>query len=1597
MIHAYEVAPSLAGQSAGKETCCVGAPVCLDEVSKRHLLVTVPQGEHFIFCGSLPLGKASYSFIRVKIEGNHSPVVVVSTDATSILSHEACTWGGTKKVVELCCGLGAMGQGAKAAGFQPTIGCDMRKKMCELYERHSGAPAIHGDICKIDTLIQIFEKFPFCGTVAAGVACQPYSVLGDGRGGEDPRSSSLPATLAISYYLRAVLVIIECVGPAKDDPFVNHHINTFCKKTRFFRADCLLDLQEVWPSRRHRWWCILSAPAIGQISIKSWSGFPDLSLVEHVLPSIPRWPSVAESELQLSPVELEAFRVGDHSGRSYILNKKSTMACALHCWGAQLTPCPCGCRTQGLSPARLASKGLFGVLVESATNGLVRHIHPQEAAALCGLDPNLKWGSECRLSLGAVGQLASPVQAVWVFSHALKALQIAQFQQTSVDPSLMLRAYRTWLLARCQHLVDDSRPRFPASETLAYVGVFHGVERLTMHELIAKVGIQNQDRTIQGCWEILSKQELRQVVCPEILSSADATGTAQGDVCTPTSVAPPCTESPTEGLILGLTVSQVAIDQLELEISDVDSVEPEVSVPNRAEMVATLASPVEGHVCLQTLQFGELDEPVAFRLSGNPTVDSLQTAECNLRGLKRKAAHVFEDGSEVSPSHVIQLGSTYLLDFGYELSPSPSNPPLESSLPAVDDPAVGSDEASIVDNRKPEDGPCVEQSFSGLHALLVSDSSPRFLKLQVPIANTWPHVVSLLDQRSTVQDRLISLDQQNELWGDDEVRWHMSRLQAVSNPDTHVYVFEPLLIHGCFQSQDFRPIAQWVAAHHRMNSVYIAVVLQDHHWYPVFLNIGWEGVKAKTWDLPGVKHSGLETFVESVAAAIGLHVHSILQLDRLFSGSKFCGALSIAFLEHLISQTVLPETKEMAESHHTHLRGLFRQAVSEADFTWRPWLWGAGVGNADFDKAVELLQPHLVAHGVPSDHAHHRAQQAVKVITASEVVRACQGKSPWKTLKQLGTNAKFQFITSDELQVQIEQRAGKGPVGKPKKSKQVSIKDVSTSITLDPAKLSLPEGAFTGGGKILPQIPVTMLGPVAEGVAIATLNQAEPYLRASQVVASGALALLVLNGPTGSCHTTLPSTSVTIPARCLVNQEPLLLEATLVQLGSEVVTKTTAVAPVELDTVQVATVKITVFRDESLEAWDEVSGAPLKYIIKSIPLLRFCRGDGCTCPCWHNTEKINVSDAIIDVWRRQFLRAGYKPEPVSSAVMFSVCVRIPQCLLARVLCCSGEGGVYVEPRSMDSREVSSEYEVIWMPRADKATVTHLRQVNPAAAGLARVGDRFGVRTASTHAAELHKVLRPDAVYLSTGVRQQYMVGPIPYGTDRKALSRTLTSLPWAVKPLQPIAAIDGQRGVMWSVLAVTEPPSNIINMSHGEVLITKQKDTPAQKPSVQKSVATPSTLSLCGSNGQRGPDPWAKSDPWSGYRVSQQSDSHVGGLVTAAESMHQLEAKIEKAVLSKIPQSFAMDQDDVPDKLQELESKFQTLVTRQQQLEGMVQEQSVQTTAQFGQMQAQLNAQGQQMSVHMESQQHQIQQMFDSQMSQIRSLLSKRKCEGEHE
>lgn len=186
---------------------------------------------------------------------------------------------------------------------------------------------------------------------------------------------------------------------------------------------------------------MLSAPAIGKIDLSNCASFPDLPNVGNIIPQLRPWPSADEDELALTPVELEAFQPHGQIASQHVLNTRAPMACALHCWGSQLMGCPCGCRETGLAKHRLDSKGLFGVVVEGVISKQTRHLHPQEVGALCGLDPCLKWGGHNRLALGAVGQLASPLQSLWIFSHIIKQFQVLQYQAAEASPLKMMMAY----------------------------------------------------------------------------------------------------------------------------------------------------------------------------------------------------------------------------------------------------------------------------------------------------------------------------------------------------------------------------------------------------------------------------------------------------------------------------------------------------------------------------------------------------------------------------------------------------------------------------------------------------------------------------------------------------------------------------------------------------------------------------------------------------------------------------------------------------------------------------------------------------------------------------------------------------------------------------------------------------------------------------------------------------------------------------------------------------------------------------------------------------------------------------------------------------
>ena len=85
-----------------------------------------------------------------------------------------------------------------------------------------------------------------------------------------------------------------------------------------------------------------------------------------------------------------------------------------------------------------------------------------------------------------------------------------------------------------------------------------------------------------------------------------------------------------------------------------------------------------------------------------------------------------------------------------------------------------------------------------------------------------------------------------------------------------------------------------------------------------------------------------------------------------------------------------------------------------------------------------------------------------------------------------------------------------------------------------------------------------------------------------------------------------------------------------------------------------------------------------------------------------------------------------------------------------------------------------------------------------------------------------------------------------------------------------------------------------------------------------------------------------------------------------------------------------MEQDDLPDRVHQLEGQVHQLLSKQQGLETQFQEYSGQHMQQINALQGQVTAQAQQLHGHLENQNQTMQSLFEQQMQQIRGLLAKR-------
>ena len=136
-------------------------------------------------------------------------------------------------LAETCAGMGALAQGAAACGVETKVRNELQARTCQFLQEAGHKGVIRGNIGQDETVLAMREILGAPAMLAAGISCQPYSRLGDAKGGLDDRAKSLPYTLRAGMLLQSSAILLECVPQAQGDPWVESCLDTYCAAMGF--------------------------------------------------------------------------------------------------------------------------------------------------------------------------------------------------------------------------------------------------------------------------------------------------------------------------------------------------------------------------------------------------------------------------------------------------------------------------------------------------------------------------------------------------------------------------------------------------------------------------------------------------------------------------------------------------------------------------------------------------------------------------------------------------------------------------------------------------------------------------------------------------------------------------------------------------------------------------------------------------------------------------------------------------------------------------------------------------------------------------------------------------------------------------------------------------------------------------------------------------------------------------------------------------------------------------------------------------------------------------------------------------------------------
>ena len=668
---------------------------------------------------------------------------------------------------------------------------------------------------------------------------------------------------------------------------------------------------------------------------------------------------------------------------------------------------------------------------------------------------------------------------------------------------------------------------------------------------------------------------------------------------------------------------------------------------------------------------------------------------------------------------------------------------------------------------------------------LAALTTPQLLEIASPSVTNVLHLHHLAGKTMAGSARLQILERQGTLMADDEIRFHVYRF--VVHPSCGDWAFmDPLLAEELMLRPNPALCAQWLSLlQSKPTSIALVVRLQGH-WIP--FSFRWTDGKLRIfpWISTSRVRDAFAGLFASIRAALGFDADQVEFLGnyRPASDVSLCGISSVKYLEREMLCAGIPPTFDELLCEHESARRLFADIVRGQMCAFRPWIWANGLEPTAHTRLVDLL----TKHGVPSSQVETRIQLAIQALGLIQVQKGFLSNQPWKMLKSIANQCRptFQWILPDELAKAVELK-GKKDASKPKGSaKKTFAKAPAKSAhasAIDPTKLRFDEGTFSSAsGKTLSQLQSTQLGPLVEGVALATTVMVDKFLQSSEPISEGALAIFLTDAREPS--TGLVWNHLRVAVRCIANGEPVLISGTLVQLGNDMVGKASVPVVANIPSASAACSKIVVYRDGVEGSWESFIRSPVNYVAQHLPCLDVCTEPKCGCPKWHKGEEDTTSTPMLDVWRKQWLNLSFQPVRAHRAEVFVMNVRRVESLAG-----CGHAGIFAEPRSIDARSPSSAFQIIWLLRVSLEEVMHLIQANPDLIGAARMGSRLGVRVESDKAAQVSSRIRPDNVVLANGDRFDFEMGPLPYGMDRAGVAALCKSLGWTARAVNPVRTV----------------------------------------------------------------------------------------------------------------------------------------------------------------------------------------------------------------